>query len=139
MTEQKAIDLLEAHGLRKTKVRIEVVRRFLDSDHALPQQELEGFFDQVDRITLYRTLRTFEEKGLIHTAIDGSQKVKYALCGGGCTEHHHLDNHAHFHCDQCGKTFCLDKVAIPAVSSPKGFRVEATYLIMKGVCEVCQS
>ena len=72
MTEQKIIKLLKDSGLRKTEVRIKVLREFLIADRAYGQGDLEARFENLDRITLYRTLRTFEQKGIVHQAIDGS-------------------------------------------------------------------
>ena len=134
---QSIIYLLEQHNLRKTAMRARVLEIFLHHREALSHNDIESQFDQVDRITLYRTLKTFEDKGLIHKAIDGSEKAKYALCNSGCDEHEHHDHHAHFHCDDCGKTYCLDTIEAPAISAPLGFQVAETYLVVKGKCEAC--
>lgn len=129
--------LLETHGLRKTSVRTQVLEIFAAAKEALSHSDIESNFDQVDRITLYRTLKTFEDKGLIHKAIDGSDKPKYALCQSGCDEHEHHDHHAHFHCDDCGKTYCLEEIEAPAVKTPGGFKVATTHLVVTGQCEAC--
>ncbi len=129
--------LLKLHSLRKTAVRMQVLDIFLSTREALSHNDIEEHFDQVDRITLYRTLKTFEDKGVIHKAIDGSDKPKYALCHSGCDEHEHRDHHAHFHCDDCGKTYCLDEVEAPSVQAPGGFQVAVTYLVVTGKCETC--
>ena len=132
-------ELLKTHRLRNTLVRARVLEIFLSRQEALSQSDIEGAFEKVDRITLYRTLRTFEHKGLIHRAIDGGDKVKYALCHGACSEVEHDDHHAHFHCDQCGKTFCLEEIEAPAVKAPAGFQVNSTYLVVQGRCETCSA
>lgn len=132
-----ALDILVQHSLRKTAVRMQVLDIFLQSQEALSHNDIESHFSQLDRITLYRTLRTFEEKGVIHKAIDGGEKLKYALCSGRCSEHAHADHHAHFHCDQCGKTICIESMHTPAVQAPVGFRVSGAYLVLKGTCSTC--
>lgn len=129
--------ILETHQLRKTAVRVQVLEIFLNQQEAFSHADIERQMDQIDRITLYRTLKTFEDKGVIHKAIDGSDKVKYALCHHGCDEHEHHDAHAHFHCDDCGKTYCLDEVEAPAVRAPGKFKVAMTHLVMTGRCETC--
>jgi Fur family ferric uptake transcriptional regulator len=118
-------------------VREKVLEIFLNRREALSHSDVESQFDQVDRITLYRTLKTFEDKGVIHKAIDGSDKLKYALCHDDCDEHEHHDVHAHFHCDDCGKTFCLDEVEAPPVQAPSGYKVATTHLVVTGLCKVC--
>ncbi len=131
------LDLLTSHQLRKTQFRERVLDVFMRHDRALSQSDLEDILEESDRITLYRTLKTFEEKGLIHKAIDGSDKLKYALCSGHCDVHAHHDHHAHFHCETCGRTFCVEEVKAPELQAPRGFVVENTCLIINGRCASC--
>jgi Fur family ferric uptake transcriptional regulator len=131
--------LLLAHQLRRTQFREQVLGIFLRYNEALSQKDIEANLPEPDRITLYRTLKTFEERGLIHRAIDGSDRLKYALCGGHCTEHAHHDHHAHFHCNRCNRTFCIDEVSAPQLESPVGFKVESTHLIINGRCSSCEN
>lgn len=133
----QAIDLLKHHRLKKTPVRLQVLEEFLKADRALSKSDIERAFDKLDRITLYRTLKSFEEKGLIHKAVDGSDKVKFALCHNGCTAHEHLDSHAHFHCNDCGRTFCMDDISAPEVKAPRGFTLGKTHLVLAGKCDTC--
>ena len=141
-TVQKAkrdtVEILRSNGLSKTEVRKKVLELFLDSEVALSLQDIESAFGKLDRITLYRTLKAFEGKGLIHKAIDGTNHPKYAMCISDCTEHQHEDNHAHFHCLQCEKTICLDHVPTPNIPNiPANYTVEETNLILSGICADC--
>ena len=130
--------LLKEHELRITPVRSSVVEMFLAAGHqALSTREIEDRLDNADRITLYRTLKSFEKKGLIHQVVDGSGAPKYALCSSGCSHHEHNDDHAHFHCEGCGKTYCLDGDVQTKVSVPKGFKIARTNLVLEGFCDHC--
>lgn len=129
--------LLKSHQLRLTDMRMKVLELFLTRSEALSQNDLEQHLGKVDRITLYRTLRTFEEQGLIHKAMDGTDKQKYALCQHDCGQGAHHDHHAHFHCDTCGKTICVEAIAAPVVAPPPGFSVSETHLVMRGQCDQC--
>ena len=130
--------LLSHSNLRKTPVRLQVLELLLRKhEEALSSHQLESGLPEVDRITLYRTLRTFEQKGIIHQAFDGTANAKYALCNEACTEHHHVDRHAHFHCSFCGKTVCLDESPQPDVVVPGGFIVQSSHLILRGSCPDC--
>ena len=133
----QAVDLLKHHRLKKTPVRLQILHEFLQAKRALSKSDIEETFDKLDRITLYRTLKSFEEKGLIHKAVDGSDKIKFALCHNGCSAEHHLDTHAHFHCNECGKTFCVDEIPAPKVKAPKGFTLGKTHLVLAGKCDKC--
>jgi len=138
MTEQRIIKLLKNNSLRKTEVRMKVLQEFLESDQAYGQGALEARFADLDRITLYRTLRTFEQKGIIHQAVDGSGKTKYAICVDDCNEHQHYDHHAHFHCTVCDKTICLEDIEVPNIRTPKNYQVQQSHLVLSGLCEDCQ-
>lgn len=131
------MDILQKHDLRKTAIRIQVLEVFLGKDEAISHSELEKELAETDRVTLYRTLKKFEESGIIHNAVDGTGANRYALCQGACEHHHHEDRHAHFNCNQCGKTFCLDEVVVPTIKLPNGYTQEAAHLIIKGTCEQC--
>ena len=134
----RADQILDKHQLRKTRVRREVLKLFLRSSKALGNKEIEEQLDQLDRITLYRTLRTFEDHGILHKAVDGSDRPKFALCSIDCTEDEHRDDHAHFHCEECGKTLCLEQVETPDVQPPEGLQLNTTHLVLTGTCDQCK-
>ena len=139
MSDQTSVtDLLKERGIRKTPARIGIATFFLDQKHAVSHADLESELgDGYDRVTIYRTLHTFTEKGLIHEINDGSGVGKYALCNHECGEHRHLDDHIHFSCKQCGKTYCLDGQSLPPLNLPAGYHVEAISFVASGVCKDC--
>ncbi len=131
--------ILKKHKLRVTPMRMEVLNVFLsNSSNALSNQQFESEIEVTDRVTLYRTLKTFQKNGIIHEVLDGSGASKYALCHHDCSSHEHLDNHAHFHCITCEKTICLEEIETPEITLPKGFSSSESYLVFKGVCETCK-
>ncbi len=130
--------LLKKHQLRRTPMRMEVLRILLESkNEAIAHPELERRLPDADRITLYRTLKSFEEKGLVHQVVDSGNAAKYALCKDDCTAHEHHDEHAHFHCQDCGKTVCLDTISTSTFQVPSGFKVAQTHLVLEGTCDNC--
>lgn len=127
-------DIIRSSGLIPTENRKKVLALFHESNQVLSQQEIESDLEEMDRVTLYRTLKSFVAKGLIHKIMDGTNHPKYALC----QKHGHIDNHAHFHCTVCEKTMCLNQVPIPAIPNiPEGYEVKKTNLVISGVCEAC--
>jgi Fur family ferric uptake transcriptional regulator len=133
---------LESRGIRPTAMRLLVLDYLRQQTAALSLNDLESYFHRSDRVTLYRTLRTFEEKGLVHKIEDGTGSVKYARCQDDCLTHDrltlgHQDLHVHFNCSVCGGTFCLPNSRIPEIPLPEKFRAEEVKLIMKGVCAGC--
>lgn len=137
---EKAVTILKNHSLRKTPFRIEVLSLFLkNATKGLTTQYIESALGSFDRITLYRTLKTFDKSGIIHVAIDGSNDTKYALCHDDCTEHNHLDDHAHFLCIKCGDTFCLENVIQPQITLPDNYKLVNAHLALSGVCAACNN
>ncbi|MBB6609703.1 transcriptional repressor [Pontibacter sp. Tf4] len=129
--------LLQEKHIRPTAMRL-LVLDFLKSQRAaVSLNDLETAFHRSDRITLYRTLKTFEEKGLVHPIADGTGSVKFALCAGDCQTENHQDLHVHFHCSKCAETYCLPTTRIPEVSIPTDFAAEEVSLIVKGICGSC--
>ena len=139
MKNHEAASILEKHGLRKTGIRQSILTLFLDAEKALSQQDIDEKMPDADRVTLYRTLRTFQEKGLVHHAVDNTNTAKYALCHANCDEKSHKDQHAHFHCRQCGVTFCVEDAELPEVPERVGrAQVEHVHLVFEGICESCK-
>lgn len=131
-------ELLKNNNLRLTDCRKEVIAMFLEQHHAVSQPDLEGKLSQYDRVTIYRTLSTFLNKGLIHKVLDDSGLTKYALCAGQCTEHHHADEHVHFKCIKCENTVCIDALSVPAITLPDGFTYLDANFLVRGICKLCQ-
>jgi Fur family ferric uptake transcriptional regulator len=138
MMEEEVLKKLEQLDLRKTAIRKEVLQLFFKyKGRALGSREIEEALGHADRITLYRTLRTFEQSGVIHQAVDGTGAAKYALCLDDCTTHEHHDEHAHFHCTRCGRTICLEGKLDLKVKAPRGYRVHHAHLVLEGECADC--
>lgn len=121
-----------------TAMRLRVLDFLLQQEHAVGLADVEKGLGRSDRITLYRTLKTFEEKCLVHTVTDSAGMTKYALCDDNClpgAQHH--DTHVHFSCTACGETFCLPETTIPRIQLPGGFVSEEVTLLVKGTCGSC--
>lgn len=132
-----ANEILLKHKLRVTSVRKDVIQVFLESGCALSSSDIESRLVNPDRITLYRTLKSFEDKGIIHKAMDGTLIQKYALCDAECDEHHHHDEHVHFRCQVCEHTFCVEGVKVPKIQLPEGFIIEQRDMVISGTCQSC--
>ena len=129
---------LKEFNLRHTNGREEVLDLFLNAGRALAHNDVENSLGPAhDRVTIYRTLRTFLDKGLLHKVLDDEGGTKYALCRETCADGHHHHDHIHFKCESCGQTTCLDEVVIPAITLPKGYDRKETNLLIQGVCQGC--
>ncbi len=137
----KSKDLLKKNNLRSTQIRLQVLSIFLSKNEiALTHQEIENTFEKVDRVTLYRTLNSFEENGIIHKILDREGVQRFALCKHTeCGPNEHHDNHAHFQCTICSKTFCLDDLEISGLKIPADVTVSHINVMVLGSCEKCKS
>lgn len=132
-------ELLKEHHLRSTSSRAAILSLFLQDNRALSYSDIEEKIDATyDRVTVYRTLKTFLDSGMIHKVLDDGGSLRYALCDNTCStsEHHH--EHVHFKCTSCGQTSCLDQVAIPSIQLPKGYSATELNLLIQGVCDKCR-
>lgn len=131
--------ILKDFELRKTKSREDILRLFIDNEFALSQSDIENQLSHsLDRVTVYRTVKTFLEKGLIHKILSDEGSPKYALCPDECaeTEHHH--EHVHFKCEECGQTTCIDNIDVPKVTLPAGYDYKESNLLVSGICPECK-
>lgn len=129
--------LLKEFKLRSTPSRKAILNFFLKKNYALAHADIEkGIPSQFDRVTVYRTLKTFLDKGLIHKVLDDEGALKYALCTEACTMTGHHHDHVHFKCNLCGQTSCLE-IDVPQIKLPKGYRAKEINLLIQGVCDKC--
>ena len=132
-------DILKRNGLSVTESRKKILELFLDTAGAMAQADIEKNTGiAFDRVTVYRTLQTFVDKGIIHQIPTTDNSILYALCKQNCQQGHHHDNHVHFICNNCDKTFCLDDVTVPDVKLPKGFTPAQAAMVVTGVCMDCK-
>jgi Fur family transcriptional regulator, ferric uptake regulator len=130
-------DILQKHNLKNTKLRKAVLSLLIKSDKGLSHLDLSKALDvEFDRVTLFRTLHSFEENGILHKIIDlnGTAKYAYSLPETSAKEH----CHAHFICLKCEQVFCLDEIfPLDEVKVPKGFSKKAIDVQVKGFCQKC--
>ena len=136
--KNEVAEILKRNQLSVTDSRRKILDLFRQSNGALAHADIETKTgEHFDRVTIYRTLQTFVEKGIIHTIPTVDNSVLYALCKDACSEGHHHDNHVHFICDDCGTAYCLENISIPEVKLPAGFRQAQTDVLVSGTCDKC--
>jgi Fur family transcriptional regulator, ferric uptake regulator len=129
--------LLEANDIRVTAMRLLIYKFLAENEVAVALSDIENAFYKADRTTLYRTIKKFEAKGIVHQIDDGSGITKYALCEENCNCEINTDLHLHFHCNNCNETVCLTDHKIPQIKVPDGFVSENVNLVIKGICDKC--
>ncbi|HET9430700.1 MAG TPA: transcriptional repressor [Chitinophagaceae bacterium] len=132
-------EILKRNHLSVTASREKILGLFLEQAGALAHGDIEKRAgEKFDRVTVYRTLQTFVEKGIIHTIPTADNSIRYALCKDDCKEGHHHDHHVHFVCTKCHTTYCLDDVVTPELKLPKGYQSNHIEVVAEGICKACR-
>jgi Fur family ferric uptake transcriptional regulator len=125
--------LAEAPG-RITQPRIQVLAALLETHGAATHGELQQRLPGVDRVSLYRCLDWLCQHGFANqlSSADGVRRYGYRAAG------HDHQTHPHFQCIRCGITECLPELVIPTPKVPRGYRLDATEVLAKGLCNGCR-
>jgi Fur family peroxide stress response transcriptional regulator len=127
---------LRQEGLRLTRQRLEIVREIAGTDeHPDVECIYRGVRTRVPTVsldTVYRTLGTLAERGLISRVMATAGPARY----DSNTRRHH-----HFVCTRCGKIRDvvdpgLDAIGVPRAASELG-AVETVEVQLRGVCHDC--
>jgi Fur family ferric uptake transcriptional regulator len=139
-TENQVGEMLRRNSLSITGSRKKILQLFLEQAGALAHGDIEKRAgEKFDRVTVYRTLQTFVDKGIIHIIPTADNSIRYALCKDDCSAGHHHDHHIHFVCNNCGNTYCLDDVVTPDIKLPKGYAAEHVEVVVEGICKNCKT
>tara|TARA_B110000285_G_scaffold221184_1_gene273792 strand:- start:837 stop:1124 length:288 start_codon:yes stop_codon:yes gene_type:complete len=93
---------------------------------------------EYNRITLYRTIKFFKEKGIIHEIALSGNESNYAICKEECDTIAHHHQHIHFKCNECDIIYCVEVNKFPYIDLPN-YKIEQIEIQAIGLCENCNS
>lgn len=136
METEEVIKRLEAKRVKPTANRIIVFKILHDTHSPMSLKMLENRLLSMDKSSIFRVLSLFLEHDVVHSFEDGRGLINYELCehSGHCS---HDENHIHFYCERCQRSFCLKNAHIPDISLPEGFKPSSVSFVIKGVCPEC--
>lgn len=137
LSQQECEQLLTEHGVTPTANRIVVIKALADAERPMSLTELEYKILSIDKSGVFRALSLFRKHRLVHVLEDGSDGVRYELCHSHDGHDTDDDQHVHFYCEHCHRTFCLSDIPIPAVTLPPGYRLTGINYMAKGLCPEC--
>jgi Fur family ferric uptake transcriptional regulator len=126
-------NLLKQHHVYITTARLAMLEIFLQTNEALTYNHfLTQASLRVDRITIFRTLKLFVNKKIIHRipAPDGIKR--YLL------QQTSSDVHSNFICSGCKKVTPLKTIVRPKIKLPKGFTQQNIEIMIGGLCNSCK-
>jgi len=135
-SDLQARKTLKAAKLYRTGCRIALLKVLLKSDKPLNQEQIAQRLGKkrFDKVTIYRTLESFCEAGLVHKVFMDKRALHFESAQD-CSEN---QCHPHFTCTSCGVTHCLTTMTLPmAKSPPKGFVIRRQQVRLEGLCPAC--
>ena len=139
MIGEECEKLLASHGIKPTANRIVVAKTLAAAERPMSLTELEYKILSIDKSGVFRALTLFREHHLVHVIEDGGDGVRYELCYSHDGHAEDDDQHVHFYCERCHRTFCLPDTPIPSVSLPQGYHLTSINYMAKGLCPDCSS
>lgn len=134
---KRALGLLSSSGMRVTEPRTRLLSLLIAEHGPFGVDEILAHRSspQMDRVTTYRCLATFEDLGLVRRCEFGDGISRYEYVGG--TDHHHH----HVICKQCRKTENIDG-CVPAnlvsMVQAMGYDQVTHSLEFFGICKDCR-
>ena len=134
--EMKPDELLREHGFKVTSSRVAILSLFSDRCNPMSAEQIfEKLSPDADLVTVYRTLASFEKKGILRRADLHKDSVVYELNSG---HHHH-----HIVCTNCEKVeqfeqCAADSLVRAAISHSANFsKIKGHSLEFFGICREC--
>lgn len=134
--ELHARKLLKSANLYCTNRRVAILKVLSAANKPMTQHQIAASLGRAapDKVTIYRTLESFLEAGLVHKAFLRQRTWHFELAHN-CTEN---QCHPHFTCTSCGDTNCLTEISLPMAKSPhKGFVIDRQRVQLEGLCPRC--
>lgn len=126
---------LHGKGLKSTPLRLAILDLLSNSSEPLTAEEISSHIKvYFDRATLFRSLKTFSEVGIISAVDLGEGFLRYEK---NCENHHH---HHHILCSNCKKIeivpFCIPDTFLKHLKK-LGYQDISHRMDFKGVCKEC--
>ncbi len=128
--------MLKAAGLYRTVARVAVLGVLLEAEGPLRRDQIAGRLGEkrLDKVTIYRTLRSLERIDLVHRAYVKARTWHFELARN-CTQ---TQCHPHFTCTNCGRVHCLTEMRVPRIGPRhKGFLIQRRQIRLEGLCPAC--
>ncbi|MCF7885243.1 MAG: transcriptional repressor [Candidatus Marinimicrobia bacterium] len=129
--KQKLVD----EGIKPTFQRISILK-YLEENSKHPTADMIYDFMRkkmptISKTTVYNTVHTFLENGLINELTITGQESRYDI---------NTHNHHHFLCRNCGKIYDVDiqcPHGLPGKDVVDGHKIDEIHGYFKGICQDC--
>jgi Fur family ferric uptake transcriptional regulator len=127
--------VLKTAAYSLTKTRRLVFAALQDKEPQTMHEVVAGCYGQANRASVYRTIKLFEELGIVQRLQIG-WKYKLELSDRFHHHHHHLT------CQKCGQTFALPsdeklEQRLRQLARQQNFQMQGHQLEIQGLCSTC--
>jgi Fur family ferric uptake transcriptional regulator len=131
-TEDEALARLRAQGGRITRARRELVAYFFANDEGVTAEDIIGHFPDVDAATVYRSLASLEQAGIVEHTHLGHGPATWVRAGLFAVP---------VVCEQCGAVVHVPRDEFTTLGerllAGYGFTVDLHHFAMTGRCQRC--
>lgn len=132
--DQRLKAVLLRHNYKSTFVRQSVYARLMEITVPITNISLVNSINTIDKVSVYRTIKLFEEIGIVHRVWTGFRS-KIELSDNFSPHHHH------FSCQTCGTIISFKhqsiETAVHEVESKLGVVINSHVVELNGMCEKC--
>jgi Fur family transcriptional regulator, ferric uptake regulator len=138
--QRLAADMLARAAIEPTPLRLLVASILAREGRALPAADILDKLrrqHRANKVTLYRILDLFVDKGLVQRHSSGDRALRYCLGPRFSNQ-----PHCHAYCVRCGRMECLPAaeglVDLSALGLSLAMDVEGVEVRIDGVCQACR-
>ena len=145
--------LLRNKAVRPTPIRTGILSLLMQTKRAYAHADLERAFDfSLDRVSIYRSLLTLSEAGLIHKHIDAKGTCSYFYAPLDImpvdksadtvvlnqNEATNPTGYPHFKCSNCETVVALPKLPPEYLALVRQYQLDNLRLLAEGTCDDCR-
>lgn len=124
---------LKEHGIKPSYQRMQIYKFLLENKiHPTVDTIYKALCDEIptlSKTTIYNTLNTFVEKGIVSVIVIEENETRYEA---------NMTLHGHFKCNDCGNIYdiFLDTSSLD-LTQLANFDIKEKHIYFKGTCEHC--
>lgn len=127
---QNFIQTLKENGAKLTFPRKNTLECLFEHNRPLTLKEIHEYCSNIDFASVYRTIKLFDEIGIVEEIIFADKKVRYKLISNN---HKH-----HIICSNCGEIKELPICFISEIKKITNYKITKHTLEFMGLCPDCQ-
>ncbi|MCF8241440.1 MAG: transcriptional repressor [Melioribacteraceae bacterium] len=125
-------DIIKESGAKLTKPRLMVLEALYSQERPISLSDIADICFEIDFASVYRTIKLFDELGILQTINIGDKKPKYEL--ETKKSHHH-----HIICSECGRIEKIDLCILPEIQKLTKFKIVNHSMEFIGICPDCNT